>query len=219
MDNNSDDSSDKLDKMARRLNDKYKKQNNINKNYHRQKAEICRGIDCLLEPQNSKYFPSPFNNAELQQSDFTSGLPTPLEHKTDSDLHGSIIPDNSTFSSDNSIFNKSLNGSLSLPENLSNETVNSFPDKVKTHLKTQTKHVSDVDTNEAILEHIKHCDFCRNHLTNFFNSFTPHNQIDRQNTQQNTQQNTISIDEIKKYSLFIFIGILIVLVLEVILRK
>lgn len=210
MNNNSDDSSDKLDKMARRLNDKYKKQNNINKNYHRQKAEICRGIDCLLEPQNSKYFPSPFNNAELQQSDFTSGLPTPLEHKTDS-----VIPDNLTFSSDNSIFNKSLNGSLSLPENLSNETVNSFPDKVKTHLKTQTKHVTDVDTNEAILEHIKHCDFCRNHLTNFFNSFTPTNQFD----QQNTQQNAISIDEIKKYSLFIFIGILIVLVLEVILRR
>jgi hypothetical protein len=214
MDNNSDESTDKLDKMARRLNNKYKKQNSMDKNYHKQKAELCRGIDCLLEPQNSKYFPSPFNNAELQQSDFTSGLPTPLEHKIDSELSSLLVPDNnSIFSSDNSIFDKSL------PANLSSETVNSFPDKVKSHLKTQTKHVTDIDTNGAILEHIKHCDFCRSHLINFFNveNFTPNNQNIQQIEQP--QQNTISVDEIKKYSLFIFIGILIVLILEVILRR
>jgi hypothetical protein len=188
----SDESFDKLDKMAQEINNKHEKQNNImSKNYNKKRTEVCRGIECLMEPQNSKYLPSPYNVTELSQSDFKSGLPTPLEK------------------SDTVSLLDSSNTSISLPNNLSSETINSFPDKVKSHLKTQTKHVNDNDTNEFILEHIKHCDFCKQHLLNIL---TPERQVENNN-------NVITLDEIKKYSFFIFIGIIIVLIIEVILKR
>jgi hypothetical protein len=68
-----------LDKMARDVNNSKKKlKKQIFQNINDQALNTCVGIDCLMDPSNARFAPSNLG-ANLNNGDFESGLPTPMQ--------------------------------------------------------------------------------------------------------------------------------------------
>lgn len=75
---------DKLDQMARQINNKKKIYKKNRDNFNNHIDTLCDGVECLSDPSNSRFVPPHLSNNFSffsSQGDFSSELPTPLEHK------------------------------------------------------------------------------------------------------------------------------------------
>lgn len=201
MFNKYNDDNDKLDKMAREINDKNKLYRQEQNEYINQSKETLQGINRLF---NSKYTPSEFgffsaqgdfssrlperNDGLLERNDGlperSSGLPTPLSDSPQSDFGDVTFSDMESLSS----------------------SYSSLPPKIKKHLK-ENKHLERYsDDNDNIIKHMEQCEECKKQLQKLM-------------MQQNENILNISGQELKHMLILILIGIFIIIFIDVFFRK
>lgn len=173
-----------LDNIARNMNKKQIYNNAVN-TQNRFEQETLKGVEA---------YGNIFSAYDKNKSDFTSGLPTPME---DMD-------------------------SISDIKDLSSE-YSYLPKKKQKHLRLNNKHLKDyTDSDEQmILEHIKSCNECKNQLLILLKD---NNHEASQKSNQSHQispevTSKINYKEIKEIIIIVMIGIIILFLLDVVLRK
>lgn len=231
-----------LDKMARDLNNKKSKYyNNVKKQNRSFELDTMRGIEAFANEPGFQFAPQ-INN---YRGDFISGLPTPLENDSDDNFsYNTKNPDNNSYNS-NSDNNESFSlnnkknlhnsensehflSSINNSDNTYNDIMSeysSLPKKKKKHLRLNNKHLQDYTENDdrLILQHIKNCDECKKHLLNLLkseNHFIPPQNVEKYvEKESNTLFGSVNYKEIKEVIILIIIGIIIIFILDIFLRR
>lgn len=244
-----------LENMARELNNKNKGvYKNVRKNNYNKDKETLRGIDAFENEPGFQFSPSQIRD----NGDFNSGLPSHLDNNSfDNNSFDNKSCDNNSF--DNNSFNNnsfdnnsqynsisdsfSLNGknsehfvsmSMSDADYSDSDVVSEYsylPKQKKKNLRMKTKHLQKYAENDEqlILEHIKDCDECKQHLLNMLkndNHFVQkQNEIIKKKEDVNNVLNesslfgNINYKEMKEVIILIIIGIIIIFVLDIFLRR
>lgn len=216
---------DDLDKQARAINSARKKMaKGVMLDYDTQANETCKGIECLASSQNSKFLPHAFTPSFgffSAQGDFSNGLPS---HFVDSNpLNGNDASDSqSMFSSDNmTSFASQSDGSTLSGDTYSISPISNFSDtsslspKIKKQLRLHTKHLQNQHSDDAILGHIKNCEGCKNELISLLQKENKPHIFEAKPMQPD---NTLSPD-IKDMIILIMIGIFIIILLDLFMRR
>jgi hypothetical protein len=234
-----------LDKMARDLNNKKNGfYNNVKKNNKSFEVDTIRGIEAFANEPGFQFAPQTGN----YKGDFISGLPTPLEDnnsindndnfsyntKNSNDSFSLGNKKESIYSDNSEHFLSSINSNNSNNSSyLDNDIISEYsflPKKKKKHLRLNTKHLQEYTENDdrLILEHIKNCNECKTHLVNLLKNenhfISQKNTQNIQNTQNlNKEENSlfgkINYKELKEVIILIIIGIIIIFILDIFLRR
>ena len=223
--------------------------NNVKKANKSFEMDTIRGIEAFSNEPGFQFAPQTQFYEEKSgkyKGDFSSGLPTPLEKNGMSEDEFSNNSGNSDYNSSFSLGNK--RGSIysdnsnksehfisSFNDNYDNNDIMSeysfLPKKKKKHLRLNTKHLQEYTENDdqLILEHIKNCNECKIHLLNLLkneNHFVSQKNIPNiQNTlidkdkDDNSLFGKINYKEMKEVIILIIIGIIIIFILDIFLRR
>jgi hypothetical protein len=226
-----------LDKKAREINKKKKNlYNTVQQTNNSQDKETVKGIDAFANEPGFQFSPQSnfYDNHGNLKSDFTSGIPTPLDiNYYDSDIDNNSSGDKFSLGGQNS------EHFLSLSNYSDSDIISAYsesPKKKKKHIRFNTNHLKNYNDNEEekILEHIKNCTECKNHLINLLrndNHFIQTNNPIQKHTSNDDQyiiqkENTdnsifekINYKELKEIIILIIIGIIIIFVLDIFLRR
>jgi hypothetical protein len=224
---------DQIDNLARDLNNKKKSMyNNVLAGHKTFEQDTIRGIEAFSNEPGFQFAPqSQFYNGKTGEfkGDFKSGNPTPLEYSDDN--------------SDNNSLSFSLNSGKSFGNNMQNSANSSsqqyehfndisseysyLPKKKKKHLRLNTTHLQEYTENDdhLILEHIKKCNECKQHLLKLVKNdthFTQKNEIIKEEIKEdnsNSLLGKINYKEMKEVIILIIIGIIVIFVLDIFLRR
>jgi hypothetical protein len=235
-----------LDKIARDINNKkklYKDAKNNNKTFEK---DTVKGISAYYGDPNFSFLPMD-NHYHKNKGDFVSGLPTPLEDQSCSDTmsKSSISSDNLSsmynlknngYSSDN-LSSDDYSLMFTPSETDLSSGYSSLPRKTKKHLKLSTEHLKKYkDNDDKAFNHMMSCLECKQQLLNLLKE---NNHVFSHDTQNNTQRNTNNINtdindktnkddttlfglnykELRDIIILIMIGVIIIVFIDVFLRK
>lgn len=224
-----------LENMARNYNNKNKRTYNDVKNYnHNKDKETLRGIEYFENQPGFQFSPSHIKD----KGDFKSGLPSHLEDNSCSESYGEsqINSLGDSFSLDGKKSEHFVSMSMS-DENYSDSDVISeysyLPKNKKKKLRMKSKHLQKYEENdeELILDHIKKCDQCKHHLLtllkndNHFVNKENDKIIQKSFINDIKEENEtgffgkINYKEMKEVIILIIIGIIIIFVLDIFLRR
>lgn len=209
-----------LDKLARHVNNKKKLQKSIERKNNRFEKEIYKGISCYNNDSSFNFLPI----NKTYNGDFVSSLPSPME--------------------ENSIETKSLssksNDDISINStNLDTELSSGYsllPKKQKKRLRLNTEHLKKYKSNDDkyVLKHIKECDECKQQLLELLkeNNHIFQNQISQSIPnppsilkqpikQEEKTESLFSLNyvEIRNIVIIILAGILLIVLIDIFLRR
>jgi len=230
-----------LDRLARQVNnDKKKLHTRIEESINKQEQNACVGMNCLMDPSNSRYGPSNLSDFGFfsTQGDFSSKLPTPMEkHKkskdkkyTESDNSQTNFTDsastfttNSAFTNDSS-FSKQMTEDIIIDSDVSSN-YSSLSPKVKKHLRLNTNHLKRYKESDekTILNHIQYCGQCKQQLMKLLQPnnhiFDNPDQIHTVNALSNSGILNLNSPELKDMLILILIGIFIIVIADIFFRR
>jgi hypothetical protein len=217
---------DDLDKMARELhNKKNSMYSNVKKSNRSKDKEILQGIEAFENQPGFTFSP----HTSDYKGDFVSGNPTPLDSDTyDQYSNSQDISQGDSFSlggQQNSEHFLSLSdGNCSDSDDVWSE-YSYLPKNKKKSLRSNNKHLQKYTENDEqlILEHIKNCSECKNHLLSLLkndNHFIQ-KEIDlpKEKDDNNSLFGKINYKEIKEVIILIIIGIIVIFILDIFLRR
>jgi hypothetical protein len=212
-------------------NMKIHKNNMFNKVKHNNKSfekETLKGVEAFQNNVDFKF--SPMDNfyddkTQEYRGDFMSGLPTPLDNDS---------IDSKTYRSDSLSLN--LDDNSQSPDYFNDITseYSFLPKKKKNHLRMNNNHLQKYTENDdkEVLNHLKKCAECRGQLLHLlknnghvFNNNTTDKTDNKISNNINKSNNNESIIgkinyiEMKEIIILIMIGIIIIFVLDIFLRK
>ena len=193
------DNNKELDEMAYYINKKKshkKNKNNLN-NYVK---SINNGIEYLTD--KSRFVPQHFNqqdDASIESSDcvIKNGLFDMNQLNNDDNSDTAVIKD------------------FSLTQTDMTSNYSSLPMKYKKQFKSSNEHLAKYNDNDKdILEHLSHCSDCTNKLEKLMKH------ISSDKTEHLTNQNNIfSIGEMKDLIILILVGVFIIIVISMFIRR
>ena len=232
---------DDLDKMARKINnDRKKLRKDVQNNIIHRENELCVGMDCLMDPANSRFAPSsllPNFSFFSTQGDFSSDLPTPLNKKKKINPKSVSFASSDSKSQSSSTFSDNYNDIDSIYSfNSISSNYSSLNPKIKKHLRLSTTHLKNYaeKDDDAILKHIKKCDQCRLQLINLLQNENHifDVKVSKENQKLDMEQSTalqnkehftgilnLSTTELKDVLILILIGIFIIILLDFFFKK
>jgi hypothetical protein len=244
----SNNENESLDQMARQMNNERKKlHKHVQAGFNKQNKETCIGINCLMDSSNGKFAPPNLvDNFGFfsAQGDFSSNLPTPLQKKY-SDSNSSKFSDNSsvnTFNTKNTdntfIINDKYSDSdtndqynstnnqykfsdSNLIESDISSNYSSLPQKIKKHLRSTTNHLKKYDEKDDknTINHLKSCSQCRTELLNLLQEEQYIFDNDKQHVKQTNGILNLSTPELKDILILILIGVFIIILFDVFIRR
>ena len=242
----SNNENESLDQMARQINNERKKlHKHVQTGFKRQSKEICTGINCLMNSSDTKFAPPDLvDNFGFfsAQGDFSSNLPTPLQNqsKNFSDSDSSKFSDNSSVNTFDTTNTKNTNNTFSTNNHYNSSEANminiesdissnysSLPQKIKKHLRSTTNHLKKYDEKDDIntINHLKSCPQCRTELLNLLQEEQHIFKNDKQyvDTLQTRQPVNgilnLSTPELKDILILILIGVFIIILFDVFIRR
>jgi hypothetical protein len=243
------DETDKLDKLAREINNKKTSLcKKVTEDFNKKELDWKNGIDSVINSQNFSYLPmnKNFNKGVNNYTDDLSlnfsESESSYSNSNDSNFSDFASRDNKYFknndnSSIDSIFidSESIDTYLKNPKNKKNVKFNKLVESI------DYDECSKDDNN--IFEHIKKCNNCKNKLLKFLNNsnnfednnfennnnicnFNNNNKNNNKNKNINNDNNSI-FNNLKNYNninikeivILIMIGIFIIIMLDLLLRK
>jgi hypothetical protein len=237
---------DSLEQEARRINNKHSKlQKQVEHEYTRQNDEICKGMDCLMDPANARFAPpnmtSNFSFFSTQ-GDFASGLPSAISNDNSSNdsTFSNDIKSNSTYSFNSLPMSMSSTFPISespLSENMESDmssNYSSLSPKLKKHLRLNTSHLKNYTEKDdkIILAHMKKCEQCKSQLLDLLHinhniplienkSIKSSENIKILENDHILKQNgilNISTSELKDMLILILIGTFVIILLDMFIR-
>jgi hypothetical protein len=228
--NYNNDDIDKLDKLAREINNKKtllckKVTNDFNENQDNWK----NGIDNVINSQKFSYLPMNknynkgiYNDTITNDTDKTSGTNYSISDMSD-------ISYESDFSRrDNNFFDTNLSDINSVDSFFDSESIDTYLTNSKNKKNVKfNKIVESIDYDECsknednIFEHVKKCINCKNKLLKFLNnSSSSNNDCKYSKIFDGNINNNIKKDyNIKEITIFLMIGIFIIIILDILLRN
>lgn len=219
---------DKLDRLARQVNeDKKKLHKKIRDSISNTEANSYVAMDCLMDPNNARFAQNLSDFTFFStQGDFSSKLPTPMEQYKKNKYGDS----DSIFTPGSSNINNLSSDQYSFSD-ISSE-YSSLPQKVKKHLKSQTSHLKKYSESEdphmdetKILSHIKKCEQCKNEIIGILKSNDENKKIIEKSNKKSyiTKQNDtiygMTNFELKNVLILILIGVFIIVFIDIFIRK
>lgn len=227
---------DELDKMARKINnDRKKLRKQVQNNIINKENELCVGIDCLMDPSNSRISPTallPNFSFFSTQGDFSSPFPTPLMKNKKN-----IKSSDQTFSDSSSLGMKSQFSDLDSIYSFNSLSSNysSLNPKIKKHLRLSTNHLKSYEEKDdsAIMKHINKCEQCKDQLikllqnekhvfeTNKSEKVEKKEEVQIEKFPQSGEGGILNLNtsELKDVLILILAGIFIIIILDFFLRK
>jgi hypothetical protein len=226
---------DDIDGLARDMINKRKKlYSDVRKTNQSRDQET---IKCLQAYENEPGFQ--FSPSVTYKGDFSSGMPRHMENESqDGSINSSYsYSQNNSFGDSISFDGKKSEHFLSMSDNNNSDSdiiseYSYLPKNKKKHIRMNTKHLQNYKENDEqlILDHIQKCEECKQHLLYLLKneSHFVHNkkeeekkevEINTENVSENSIFGKINYKEIKEVIILIIIGIIIIFVLDIFLRR
>jgi hypothetical protein len=213
--NYNNDETDKLDKLAREINNKKTSLCKKVANDYNTKEELWKNqIDTVINSDKFSYLPmnKNYNNGLYDDSNtFTENSLNTITDKTNNTITDYSISDIDYKSVDSFFDDKSIDSYLDSRKNKKNVKFNKIVESI---------NYDDCSKNDCnIFEHIKKCINCKNKLMNFLNKNDniKKNKINDVDNIVNNIEKKSKIN-IKEIVLFLIIGIFIIFMLDILLR-
>jgi hypothetical protein len=210
---------DNLDRMARDINKKKHHYKDISNDINNNEKTTLKGIEAFSNEPNFSFSPQSnfYDKNGNYKSDFFSGLPTPLDEI-------SIDKSEKSFALSSNKYSTNSDNIESFDDISSEYTL--LPKKKKKHLRLNNEHLKDYSESDdkLILKHIQNCEECKDHLLNLLKNenhfISSQKNPEIINTNKETEKNfEINYKELKDVIILIIIGIIIIFVLDIFLRR
>lgn len=200
-----------LDKMARDINNRKKYHKSITRDINNNEKTMLKGIEAFSNEPNFSFSPQSnfYDNNGNYKGDFISGLPTPLDE---------ISNDKSEKSFSLTSYNNNENSDMVESfDDLSSEYT-MLPKRKKKHLRLNNEHLKDYSDcdDKNILKHIQNCGECKKYLINMLKN---EEKTEAKEIKNHEDKNSYNYKEIKDVIILIIIGIIIIFILDMFLRK
>jgi len=202
---------EKLDEIARKMNNK-KAHNAAINNKKTFEIDTIQGLNAMSENHGYGYL------SELSKGDFSSSLPSGSQNSSQNDSQNNS--QNNSCENISSIYSDNISMDSDISSNYS-----LLPQQSKSEFKLKSNHLKkykNTSTNDdEILKHISTCDECKKQL---LESLRNNNHLFPQQSQQSQQSNDqknilgLTYDEIKNVIILLIIGIIIIITLDILLR-
>lgn len=226
-------SNDEIDEIARNYNKK-KLNNNIEKSNKKFEHETFKGIEAFSNETGFVFSPQTqfYNNDGTYKNDFVSGIPTPLDNDNNSNISLSLKSDSfksDSLKSDNieSFNDLSSAYSFSSPSKKNNDLSSEYSflhPKKKKHLRLNINHLNNFsdDDDKSVIEHVKKCSDCKNKLFLLLNENNDNHIIEKKEQKELIYDGileNINYKEMRDIIILIIIGIIIIFIFDIFLRK
>lgn len=231
--NYENDEIDKLDKLARELNNKKTSLcRKVINDYNNKEKNWKSGIDNVINSEKFSYLPMNKNFNKGLYNDTTTvetydTYKTDITNKTNKTNTDYSMSDISYTSSTNfsEEDNKYFSDNYSVDSFFDNKSIDSYLNNKKNKKNVRfNKIIESINYDECskndknIFEHIKKCYNCKNKLINFLNNNDNNKNKCKYSKNKNTYNNLYKKYNIKEIIIFIMIGIFIIIMLDILLR-
>lgn len=208
---------DSLDKMARNINKKKNYHREITNDINNNEKTTLKGIEAFSNEPNFSFSPQTnfYDKNGNYKNDFFSGLPTPLDEMSNNKSEKSFtLSSNSSNKYINNSDNSDNSNNIESFDDISSEYT-LLPKKKKKYLRLNNSHLQDYSESDdkLILKHIQNCEECKEHLLDLLKN---KNHFISKPKNENFE---INYKELKDVIILIIIGIIIIFVLDIFLRR